>query len=68
MGIYEFIPVTTEVQIAVGRRADAAELVRIARAGGYRNLREDGLIKASRGETSLDEVLRVTGLEANATP
>ena len=33
----------------------------IARAEGYRNLREDGLIKAWRGATSLDEVLRVTG-------
>ena len=28
----------------------------------YRTLREDGLIKAWRGDTSLDEVLRVTGL------
>ena len=33
-----------------------------ARAEGYRSLREDGLIKAWRGMTSIDEVLRVTGV------
>ena len=31
---------------------------------GYRTLREDGLVKARRGETSIEEVLRVTGLNS----
>jgi general secretion pathway protein E len=38
-----------------------AQLIELARSHGYRNLREDGLIKAWRGTTSVDEVLRVTG-------
>jgi len=40
------------------------EVAQLARAAGSRSLREDGLIKAWRGVTSLEEVLRVTGLDA----
>ncbi len=60
-GIYEMVEVTPAIQNAVMKRATAADLVAIARTDGYRNLREDGLIKAWRGLTSVDEVLRVTG-------
>ena len=62
LGIYEFMSVTPAVQTAVMQRTPTPELVRIARAEGYRNLREDGLIKACHGRTSVEEVLRVTGL------
>ena len=62
LGIYEFMSVSTAVQTAVMQRTPTPELVRIARAEGYRNLREDGLIKACHGKTSVEEVLRVTGL------
>ena len=62
LGIYEFMSVTPAVQAAVMQRTPTPELVRIARAEGYRNLREDGLIKACHGRTSVEEVLRVTGL------
>ena len=61
MGIYELVEVTAAIQDAVMRRATAGEMVDIARRDGYRSLREDGLIKAWRGLTSVDEVLRVTG-------
>ena len=44
------------------RQEPATEMLKIAQQQGYRNLREDGLIKAWRGLTSTDEVLRVTGL------
>jgi len=33
----------------------------MARRQGARTLREDGIVKAWRSETSLDEVFRVTG-------
>ncbi len=62
MGIYEFVEVSGAVQSAVMRRAPVHEIAAIARNEGYRNLREDGLIKARRGETSVEEVMRVTGL------
>ena len=61
VGIYEFVNVTLELQEAILRRVSTAQLIDIARRHGYRNLREDGLIKAWRGLTSVDEVLRVTG-------
>ena len=61
MGIYELVEVTAAIQDAVMRRAPAGEMVDIARRDGYRSLREDGLIKAWHGLTSVDEVLRVTG-------
>jgi general secretion pathway protein E len=62
IGIYEMVEVTTAVQEAIMRQASAADLVAIARGEGYRSLREDGLVKAWRGLTSVDEVLRVTGV------
>ena len=66
IGIYELLDVGPELQAAVMRRAPSGEILEIARRHGYRNLREDGLIKAWRGTTSVDEVLRVTGLSETA--
>ena len=54
--------VTPDLHEAVLKRAPTQELTRIATKHGYRTLREDGIIKAWRGDTSLDEVLRITGL------
>ncbi|MDP2830343.1 MAG: ATPase, T2SS/T4P/T4SS family [Sulfuricellaceae bacterium] len=62
LGIYEFLEVTPHIQEAVMRHEPIAEMLKIAQQQGYRNLREDGLIKAWRGHTSTDEVLRVTGM------
>ena len=62
LGIYEFIDVNDALQQAIMRRASAAEVAQLARADGSRSLREDGLVKAWRGLTTVEEVLRVTGL------
>ena len=62
MAIYEMAGVTPDLHEAIISRQPTQELQRIAGRHGYRTLREDGLIKAWRGDTSLDEVLRVTGL------
>jgi general secretion pathway protein E len=61
IGIYEFVNVSLDLQEAILRRVSTAQLIEVARSHGYRNLREDGFIKAWRGATSVDEVLRVTG-------
>lgn len=63
-GIYELIQVDEGMQQAIMRRASATEVAQLARAAGSRSLREDGLIKAWRGITSVDEVLRVTGTDS----
>jgi general secretion pathway protein E len=44
-------------------RADAVEIERAARAEGMRTMREDGLAKALAGQTTLEEILRVTQAE-----
>ena len=62
MAIYEMAAVTPDLHEAVLKRAPTQELTRIATKHGYRTLREDGIIKAWRGVTSLEEVLRITGL------
>ncbi len=62
LGIYEFLEVTPRIQEAIMHHVSQNEMLEIALRQGYRNLREDGLIKACRGLTSIDEVLRVTGL------
>lgn len=62
MGIYEFADVNTEIQDAIMGQRPAGEIKKIAQKTGYRTLRQDGLIKAYRGLTSIDEVLRVTGV------
>ncbi len=61
IGIYELVEVSQAIQDIVMRRGTAGELIEVARREGYRTLREDGLIKAWRGLTCVDEVLRVTG-------
>jgi len=62
VGIYELIPVDEEMQQAVVAGASHAELKAMARARGCRFLREDGLLKAWQGVTSVEEVLRVTAV------
>ena len=61
IGIYEMVDVTPALQAAVMQRASDSALTALARGHGYRNLREDGLLKAAAGLTSIDEVWRVTG-------
>jgi len=58
-GIYELVTVDDEMRQAIHRRAAEAELERIARAGAPSML-DDGWRKVKAGETSLDELLRVT--------
>ena len=62
LGIYELVLVTADLHDGILNRAQSHEIAAVARGHGYRTLREDGLMKARRGETSIEEVLRVTGL------
>jgi general secretion pathway protein E len=62
LAVYEMAAVDPDLHDGVLRHATSRELAQIARRSGYRSLREDGFVKAYRGETSMEEVLRVTGL------
>jgi general secretion pathway protein E len=49
-----------ELRKLIMKNADASDLVKAARGNGMRSLREDGWLKAARGVTTADEVMRVT--------
>jgi general secretion pathway protein E len=59
-GIYEVLKVQDEVRNLIMNRADASNIKREACASGMHTLREDGAVKVLDGETSIEEVLRVT--------
>jgi general secretion pathway protein E len=58
--IHELLVLDPNLHAAILKGADANELHRIARDNGMLTLYEDGLRKVASGETSLEEVLRVT--------
>jgi general secretion pathway protein E len=60
-GIYEVMPIDGDLQAALRSRPAEEELLAIARRSGHRTMRDDGLLKARRGVTTVAEVLRVVG-------
>lgn len=59
LGIYELVTVTSEMQHLILTGGSMGDMLTLARQNG-RVLREDGLLKAWKGITSVDEVLRVS--------
>ncbi|SPE32198.1 Type II secretion system protein E [Acidobacteriia bacterium SbA2] len=60
VGIFEFMEMEEGIRRAIVSRADASTLRVAARERGMRSLREDGWLKVASGQTTLEEVLRVT--------
>jgi len=61
VGIYELVDVSPELQDLVMQRATAGQMRALVDQQGGRTLRHDGLLKAWRGLTTVEEVIRVTG-------
>src|SRR5205085_4227671 len=59
-GIYEVMEVTSELRRMIHKAAPSHELREELRRGGCRTLREEGVLMAIEGRSSLDEILRVT--------
>ncbi|HEX7023985.1 MAG TPA: type II/IV secretion system protein [Gemmatimonadales bacterium] len=59
-GIVEILVMNQEIERLVGRGASADQIASAARASGMRSLFESGLRHVISGETSVDELLRVT--------
>lgn len=59
IGVFEFLPMTNEINTAVYQRRPAEEIHRIS---GRPTLFEDGLRKVRAGVTTLDELMRVTSI------
>jgi general secretion pathway protein E len=59
-GIFELMELNEELRRLIIRNEDASILTTAARKNGMNTLREDGWAKVARGETSVEEVIRVT--------
>jgi type II secretory ATPase GspE/PulE/Tfp pilus assembly ATPase PilB-like protein len=59
VGIYEVLEVTERVRHAIMRRETADRIREVAKSEGMTTMLLDGLEKASKGVTSIAEVLRV---------
>jgi general secretion pathway protein E len=58
--IMEFLVMDDALRRAVMRHAGMGELESLAREAGMRTMYEDGIAKALQGQTTIEEVLRVT--------
>jgi general secretion pathway protein E len=61
LGIYEMVPVSEAMQHLIVCGASVNDMKKLAREEGHRFLRDDGLLKAWQGLTTVEEVLRVAG-------
>ena len=59
-GIFEMMMIDDEVRLQIQRHDSAAAMKASAVSRGMRTLRMDGAMKAMAGETTLEEILRVT--------
>lgn len=59
VGIYEVLPVTETIKELIKDDVSSEVIEEQARKEGMVNLLEDGIIKAAKGETTLDEVLQL---------
>jgi type II secretion system protein E len=62
-GIYELLIVTEAIRPLIMNRSSAVAIAQRAMEAGMRTLRDDGWIKVKGGETTIEEVLRVTQME-----
>ncbi len=62
-GIFELLIIDDAVRKMISDKKDSAEIKKYAVSKGMRTLFDDGIDKVSSGQTTLDEVLRVTELE-----
>ena len=60
IGIYEVLENNNEVQKAIINNTSREDLEALAISGGMLSMRLDGFVKALRGQTTLEEVMRVT--------
>ena len=61
-GIFELMMLDERFHDPIIHRAGAPEYLRLARERGMRTMFEDGLIKAAKGVTTVEELLRETRL------
>lgn len=64
VGIFEVLEVTKEIRKLITERNDSDVIVQKAIEEGMMTMLDDGLIKVSKGITTIEEILRVTRVES----
>lgn len=59
IGIHEVLEVSETIRHLINQRASADEILKQAKSEGMRTMAEEGILKAARGVTTIEEVLRV---------
>lgn len=60
MGIYEVLPMLDELQQVLFSKQPAHKIYEQAAKVGMITMKQDGILKVIRGETTMDEIIRVT--------
>ena len=60
IGIFEIMNITPEMESLIYSRGSLHDIRQLARTQGMRTMRQDGLRKAMKGQTTLSEVMAVT--------
>jgi type II secretory ATPase GspE/PulE/Tfp pilus assembly ATPase PilB-like protein len=60
MGIFEVLPTNPEIHELILSKSPAHKIYELAAKMGMITMKQDGMIKVLRGETTFDEVVRVT--------
>ncbi len=64
LGVYEVLEVSKEIRKLIASQADADLINQQALKEGMRSMLDDALIKVQKGETTIEEVIRVTKSES----
>jgi len=68
IGIFEVLAMTEKIEELAVRKAPASEIKKQAIQDGMMTMTQDGLLKALKGITTIDEVMRVTTTEIKELP
>lgn len=68
IGIYEVLAMNEKIEELAVKKAPASEIKKAAIESGMITMTQDGLIKALKGITTVDEVMRVTTSESKEVP
>jgi len=61
-GIFELLPVTEKIQELAIKRSSSTEILNEALREGMITMKQDGVLKVLRGQTTIEEVYRVTAI------
>ncbi len=64
LAVFEVLEVTKPIRELILKKADSDVIMTQARKDGMLTMLDDGLAKVAEGRTTIEEVLRVTKVEA----